>query len=78
LVCIIGLALSSSGAHLIYEDNKSHKEIEQQQSLLEFKNTIDNHAAILNRELEANCEALRSIAILFSHDKKPHSNQFDL
>jgi len=45
---------------------------------LEFKNTIDNHAAILNRELEANFEALRSIAILFSYDKKPNSNPFDL
>ena len=70
LVCIIGLALASSGAYLIYHDNEDVKEIKHQQSLLEFRNTIDNRAAVLNRDLDVNFEALRSIAILFRDSKK--------
>ena len=77
LVCIIGLALASSGAYLIYRDNEDVKEIKHQQSLLEFRNTIDNRAAVLNRDLDVNFEALRSIAILFRDSKKPSSDQFD-
>jgi diguanylate cyclase (GGDEF)-like protein len=77
LVCIVGFGLASSGAYLIYDDNEDLKKIKHQQSLLEFRNTIDNRAAMLNRDLDVNFEALRSIAILFRDDKKPSSNQFD-
>ena len=62
LVCIIGFSLSSGGAYLIHKDNEELKAIEYQQSLLEFKNTINSRAETLNRELEVNFEALRSIA----------------
>jgi diguanylate cyclase (GGDEF)-like protein len=77
LVCITGLTLSYIGADLIYKDNESIKEIENQKAFLEFKNKVDNRVAAFNRDLEVNFEALRSIAILFSDDKKPSLKQFN-
>lgn len=77
LVCIMGLVLASNGAYLIYDDNEDLREPKHQQSLLEFRNTIDNRAAMLNRDLDVNFEALRSIAILFRDNKKPSSDEFD-